>query len=94
MQQKCLDYNDSCSSVIYQSVDVGLPISLTPEVMVGKMKVKCCNEPVITFQQTDCDNCSCEIMIKQTLSYKIPIEYGVKPKLGNVMSDFDNMYEE
>lgn len=82
MQQSCPDYSDSCSSVIYQSIEVGLPISLTPEIKVGKMKVKCCNEPIITFRQAKCGNS--EIMITQTLSYKIPIEYSIESNVRDV----------
>ena len=87
MQQPCCEYNDSCSNVIYQSVDVGLPISLTPGIQVGKMKVKCCGEPVVTCRQTKCGACRCEITITQSLSYKIPIEYSIASQVSDPVCD-------
>lgn len=86
MQNSSSDYNDSSSKVIYQLVDVALPISLTPEVKVGKMKVKSYGEPDIEFRKTKLGNLSCEIIITQTISCKIPIEYGINSNIGEAVS--------
>lgn len=90
MQNCCPDFNDSCSNVIYQSVDVDLPISLAPDVKVGKLKVKCCGEPVVAFRQSKCGICRCEITITQSLSYKIPVEYSIASNVSDAICECKN----
>lgn len=84
MQQHCSEYNDSCSNIVYQTVDVGLPIALTPSVDVGKIKIKCYGEPQLEFCQSEGGSLS--FKVTQTITYKIPIEYSVESNTGEVLS--------
>lgn len=86
MQQPCSDYNDSCTNVVYQIVDVGLPISLTPTVNVEHVKIQCCGEPRLELQPTEC-GCRLELKVTQTIAYKIPIEYSIESCLGDVTTE-------
>ncbi len=87
MQQPCSDYNDSYSNVVYQTVDVGLPICLKPTVTVGSIKVKCCGEPRVELRQTELGTCPIGIKVTQTITYKIPIEYRIESNTGDVTSE-------
>ncbi len=83
-QSSCSDYSNMCSNVIYQSVDVGLPIILTPDVDVGKIKIKCTGEPRVELRQFECENGRWELIVTQTVAYKIPIEYSIDSNTGDV----------
>lgn len=86
MQQHCVDNEDFCSSIIHQSVDVGLPISLVPSINLGNTNLMCCGEPRIECYEAE-NNChGLSLRITQTVTYKIPIEYHVKANAGDVTS--------
>ncbi len=88
MQQPCSDYNDSCSTVVYQAVDVGLPITLTPSVNVGNIKLQCGGEPRVELHLSPCGS-RMELRIIQTVTYKIPVEYSIVSNTGSVTSEFE-----
>lgn len=88
-QQQCFEYGESCSNLIYQTVDVKLPISLIPSVNIEDIKILCCDEPRVECCKCLCDQNGIELKITQTITYKIPIEYRVKATTGNLTSDFE-----
>lgn len=87
MKNCCHDYDDYCSTNINQAVEVNLPVTLKPDISVGRIKVRCCEKPIITYRQARNNGCECEITVTQTLSYKIPIEYSFDSSLGCVTSE-------
>lgn len=87
MHQQCSKYEGSCSSVIYQTVDVSLPISLVPSVNVEEIQIMCCEAPRVECCEARCGRGGIELKITQTLTYKIPIEYEVKATTGDASAD-------
>lgn len=83
MQQPCSEYRESCSSAIYQAVDVSLPISLIPSADVGCIKIMCCDEPLVECRECGSGCGGMELRITQTVTYKIPIEYRVESRTGD-----------
>ena len=55
-----------------------LPIEIKPKAIVGDIKVECCGNPVIK-RKGKCD--SCDIVISQKVSVKIPLRYTVTAKV-------------
>lgn len=82
--QPCSDYDDHCSNVVYQTVDVGLPISLIPTVGVGDIRVMCSGEPRVELCRCDGFRSGLELEITQTITYRIPIEYCAEASAGEV----------
>lgn len=86
MQQPCSEYRESCASVIYQAVDVSLPISLVPSVDLGGIKIMCSEEPRVECCEARGECGGVELKITQTVTYKIPIEYRVESSAGDATS--------
>lgn len=87
MHQQCTEYGESCSSVIYQTVDVSLPISLVPSVNIEDIKIMCCGEPCVECCEARCGRSGIELKIMQAITYKIPVEYRVKSTNGDATAD-------
>lgn len=84
MQQNCFEYEDACSNIIYQAVDVSLPISLVPSVDLDGIQVMCCEEPRVECCEAGCGGI--KLKVTQTVTYKIPIEYRVEASTGDATS--------
>lgn len=87
MQQHCPEYEDYCSNVIYQTIDVGLPISLMPSINLGNIKIMCCGEPRVECCSSNGNSGGLELRVIQTITYKIPIEHRIEANTGDVMSE-------
>lgn len=80
MQHTCLDEKEFCENVVFQTVDVSLPISLVPSVNLGNVKIMCCDEPRVECCKACCGGI--ELRITQSVTYKILIEYGADASAG------------
>lgn len=72
----CQGEGSVCTKVASQSADVSLPIQVKPYAVVGRVEVDCCEDPAIITRQPAGCSCSCDFVICQTITVKIPIEYG------------------
>lgn len=86
MQQPCSDYRETCSSVVYQAVDISLPISLMPSVDLGGIKIMCCDEPRVECCEAVGGRGGIDLKITQTLTYKIHVDYRVESSAGDATS--------
>lgn len=77
MQHPHSDISDSCDNIIYQSVDVDLLISLTPVVKIDKVTINCNSDPTLVFRHDTCSLYGLEVMVTQTFTFEISIEYSV-----------------
>jgi len=68
-----------CKKTVVQKADVNIPVDIKPTAEVGIIKAECIGEPQIT---NDMCKESCKIIITQTISVKIPIQYNVATKVG------------
>lgn len=87
MQKNRPEYGNCGSTVIQQTVDVGLPVSIVPIINLGSIKIMCNGDPNI-----ECHNCTGDcgdtgLMITQTVTYNIPIEYCANVTTGNITSE-------
>lgn len=87
MQQPCSEYNDSCSAIVRQTVDIALPISLMPSVDLGNVKIVCCGDPHVECCEAEKYGGGLTLKITQTVTYKIPVEYSVEATAGVITSD-------
>ncbi len=67
---------DECKKEFYQYADISLPIEIKPTATIGKIETECCEEPTIVCHENKCSN-TCEVIITQKVSIKIPITYSV-----------------
>lgn len=78
------DFLEGCFRTCQQFADIDVPIEIKPKAIVGKIKVECCGNPVIKHKGK-CD--SCDIVISQKISVKIPIKYVVAVKVDEARVD-------
>jgi len=73
-----------CRKNAHQYTDIVLPVKLEPVTIVGEITTECCGEPSVVCKNTcDCHNNNvCELVITQTISVVIPIEFGVNSVAG------------
>lgn len=88
MQQCSREGEAYSSSVVYQTVDVSLPISLAPAVNLGDVKIMCCEEPRVECCEARCG--VIELRVTQAVTYQIPIEYAAEAALGRATTECQN----
>lgn len=87
MQQYCPECGEACSTLVQQTVDIALPISLTPAVHLEGIQIACCGAPQIECcPDEDCCG-GLSLKITQTITYKIPITYQVEAITGEVTTE-------
>lgn len=84
MSNKCDE--EICPAVGYQSVNVCIPVEVTPFAKAGNAKVTCFGEPVISKGCKACKgdkNGSCSFTISQTLCVEVPVSFGASTWIGD-----------
>lgn len=83
-EKKCDE--EICPAIGFQSVNVCVPVEVTPFAKAGNVKVSCFGEPVIS---KDCKKCkgekngSCSFTISQTLCVEVPVCFGANTWIGD-----------
>ena len=78
--------HESCTAVGRQTVDICVPIEVHPFAKVGKITVKCCEEPVVEEDEEICEE-KCNFIIKQKICIEVPIEFGAETETGDTFID-------
>ena len=61
--------------------DTELSFCLTPEVRVSSVETVCEEPCELCFAGYGCDGCSCHIVIRRKVKYRITVEYGAKAQV-------------
>ena len=77
----CKCQQDDCCKIGYQYADISIPVEIKPKAIVGKIETECCGEPTVVCSENICEN-SCEVIVTQRVSIKIPICYKVLTCVG------------
>ena len=76
---RCVD--DGCEKTGFQYADICVPVTLRPDIIVGRVETECCGEPEISCTAAEAKN-AVEISICQRVSIKIPLHYSVEACAG------------
>ena len=74
---------EGCEKVINKSMEISTPVSIEPEIEVGKI-VTTCGRPVIEERDSECGRRrACNFVIRQRIDVEIPISYEVDTDIGD-----------
>ena len=79
------DIEEGCDVVGSQTVDLCVPVTVTPSAIVGPTVVRCCGPAVITPGTNICPgtpNPDCSFTITQRLCIEVPVEFGAEAQAG------------
>lgn len=80
---------NECAKIGLQYADISVPITLKPDAAIGRIEMKCCGEPTVTCVEDNGAN-TCEIVITQKVSIKIPVQYSVVACVGESSIDCEH----
>ncbi|MGN1201949.1 MAG: hypothetical protein ACI4RF_01530 [Eubacterium sp.] len=83
---ECGCEKDGCLKTSYHYADISVPIELKPKATLGKTVVECCGEPTVECSKKQCGN-TCEVIVKQNISIRMPIYYEVDVSMGETSID-------
>ena len=78
--------NETCPATGFQSVEVCVPVTVTPFAHPNPTITKCCGEPVVEAGDTTCagnKNGVCTFTITQTLCVEVPVLFGAEAVVGD-----------
>lgn len=86
------DFCDDGKSIIEKFLTICLPVTTTPCVNVGKVKTKCCGNPIISPRKHEncCDEMKdgcCKFTIIQKMKVEIPIDFNAETKIDDLFVD-------
>ena len=95
----CQDYGDDCKSIIEKFLTIGLPVTTTPCVKLGKIKSECCGNPIISSKKfnTCCEEMkdgTCEFTIIQKMKVEIPLEFSTDTKIDDLFVDCEFKHDK
>lgn len=75
--------NAGCLSTVYKMLDVAVPITIEPSVILGDACVEMIDEPCIVRLPCRMKNNNCQYAIKQKLCVIFPIQFDADAKSGD-----------
>lgn len=84
-QKSYIHRPETCPTVGYQDVVVGVPVEIKPFADVGKIKAECMGKPVIARGTTACEGKPrevCKFTISQKIRVEVPVIFGAKTEVG------------
>ena len=84
------DYDNKVSAVGYRDVNVCVPVTITPEVKVGKVNVKRIGKAEVSdYCCGGKEETSCSFTISQKLRVEVPVDFDAKASTGKTYIDCD-----
>lgn len=80
---KINNVNADCLSTVYKMLDVAVPITIEPSVILGDACVEIIDEPCIVRLPCRMRNNNCQYAIKQKLCVIFPIQFDAEAKSGD-----------
>lgn len=87
----------SCPVTGHQTVDICVPVSVTPTAVVGPITTTCCGAPVITPGTNICSgipNETCNFTITQTICIDVPVEFSANVNTGETFVNCESISTE
>ena len=80
---------DICNVVGTQTVDLCMPVTVTPSALIGPTTVRCCGAPVVSsgLQCVGAVGQNCEFTIRQTLCIEVPVDFSALVTPGPLHTD-------
>ena len=80
--------NRRCRSVTKKPIDISTPITVEPNVRVGRINTECADSEILwrNERKSGCRR-TCEFVVKQTIFVEIPISYDVNTDVGESFID-------
>lgn len=67
---------ETCETTVFQNIDVCVPITITPDTIVGPIDVRCCGPAIVSTEPCPMTGpTSCVFYVRQSLCAEVPIRF-------------------
>ena len=89
--------NKDCSAVVYQDVNVCVPVTIKAFAEAGDVEIECLGGPVINSKYNKCpdkSNSTCKFVISQNSRVAVPVIFDAKAETGEASVECECAKEE